>query len=1244
MLKRTISFLLALCLCIGITAGTEVYAGDDKGTNDEENVGIGKMEDGDNSASEETIDLPQNGAKVQMDDSQLQIMSLALDEEEESGNEERYTVLVLDNSSSSNFVYNGGIFYTANTALPQVKTASGKFVKDIQSASGNNYVAVVSYRNNISTVVSPFTKDTDSLVKAINSLSAYGSTRSVYNGLSAAEKLIDSVENPAAVKNVVLFSTGMTNDGVYSYSGHYNNSVIGGEWYRTDTGISLYAYANKAYEAAERLKEKATVYSIGLFNTMENMPQQGRNVVQFFKLCACDWASSKNCFYDVKNPDELEFVFGEVAGSIVKQTGTFSYPGTGRDYTSTYYYDDNYFKDSSYKYNQQLATMSLCFELSSWGSEAKSDYTRKMENAEELLNELGFIGFDHNYTDACEEGITGKPTKDSIGVVAANKELVLNDKEYTLIALAVRGGGYEREWASNFTIGENGAHEGFTEAKNKVIEFLEKYIVEHDIDGDIKIWITGYSRAAATANLVAGALDDGVVDLGSSTLRPSDLYAYTFETPAGALVSQTTGVKYNNIFNIINRADAVPRVAPQKWDFDRYGCDRYIPSKETEGEAVYQARKSKMLKLYQKLEGYEGYIIDDFTMKKVVFDPSKICPGGDAAIYIADDEKNDSPQSAFLENYINILVKEGLGKRESYVKSYQSGIRDACGIFFGTSSGKKEALEEAVERKLKNRLALWLVLLVENGIDDVYDDVVNSLKACLDEAGITNYSKEEFNHSVDMIVKLVLKMAVCHPNLTVSLISNMNSIGQAHFPELCLAWMQSMDINYTTDAGLGFSSGKYRIIRINCPVDVTVCDSDGNVLTTIINDTPQKDGELAAAFNEDGEKLVYLPVNEDYVVKLTATGDGTMNYGIQEIDPQAGESNHIVNFNDILISKGQEYVAYLPGYSLKEIEDGSGEAAKTKYTLFLDDKQILPDEELSGKDAFDAYYYVDAVAADETNGYVFGGGTHQLGTFTKLTAVANQGYEFVGWYADQELVSKETEYRIRVSKDVKLVAVFKPIEEGNGIQGSFKVVSQWNDGFNGEITLANETEEVIHNWMVKFDLPYEITNMWNGSIVSYENGVYTVRNASYNWDINPGESVTIGFTARWDAAEEEKVKQPNYYNLVRKNANTVTENLEITYKVNSDWETAFNGEIRIKNTSSSDMSDWMLEFDFDGEIKEFWNAEIVSHEGKHYVIKNKGYNATIGAGQTLVLGFETADGNGTGKEPSGYQFTTVNLD
>lgn len=38
---------------------------------------------------------------------------------------------------------------------------------------------------------------------------------------------------------------------------------------------------------------------------------------------------------------------------------------------------------------------------------------------------------------------------------------------------------------------------------------MKSYIRENKISGDIKIWLTGYSRAAATANLVAGALDDG---------------------------------------------------------------------------------------------------------------------------------------------------------------------------------------------------------------------------------------------------------------------------------------------------------------------------------------------------------------------------------------------------------------------------------------------------------------------------------------------------------------------------------------------------------------------------------------------------------------------------------------------------------------------------------------------------------------------------------------------------------------
>ena len=51
-----------------------------------------------------------------------------------------------------------------------------------------------------------------------------------------------------------------------------------------------------------------------------------------------------------------------------------------------------------------------------------------------------------------------------------------------------------------------------------------------------------------------------------------------------------------------------------------------------------------------------------------------------------------------------------------------------------------------------------------------------------------------------------------------------------------------------------------------------------------------------------------------------------------------------------------------------------------------------------------------------------------------------------------------------------------------------------------------------------------------------------------------------------------------------------------------------------------------------------------NHEGNHYVIKNNGYNSTIGAGQTLILGFEASNSDGNSSEsPSNYKLTTVNM-
>lgn len=295
---------------------------------------------------------------------------------------------------------------------------------------------------------------------------------------------------------------------------------------------------------------------------------------------------------------------------------------------------------------------------------------------------------------------------------------------------------------------------------------------------------------------------------------------------------------------------------------------------------------------------------------------------------------------------------------------------------------------------------------------------------------------------------------------------------------------------------------------------------------------------------------------------------------------------------------------------------------------------------------------VQELFSEKTKGIVFGSGTRQYGSFAKVTAQAGKGYEFAGWYIAGNLVSTDVEYKFRVTAEVEIVASFvetQPEEtdteetggQENALDAIFRVVSHWNSGFSAEITLTNNTNAEIHNWVVAFDLPYDIVNIWDGIIAACEDGIYTVQNAGYNWNINPGQSVTFGFNAD---AETEKVIEPTQYNMVEMHAADVTQNYEIIYQVNSDWETAFNGQIEIRNLSTEDIYDWTLEFDCPHKINQFWTAQIVSQENNHYVIKNYGYNARIGAGETLILGFEACcGGENATDEPTNYKLTTVDM-
>lgn len=85
--------------------------------------------------------------------------------------------------------------------------------------------------------------------------------------------------------------------------------------------------------------------------------------------------------------------------------------------------------------------------------------------------------------------------------------------------------------------------------------------------------------------------------------------------------------------------------------------------------------------------------------------------------------------------------------------------------------------------------------------------------------------------------------------------------------------------------------------------------------------------------------------------------------------------------------------------------------------------------------------------------------------------------------------------------------------EGEHFRAEFQVGSEWNEGYNGTITIINTSEKTIDNWYLAFDLADEIQNLQCGSIMQHEGTRYLVKNAGWNQDIPVGGSASFSFTA-----------------------------------------------------------------------------------------------------------------------------------
>ncbi|MFF9280835.1 glycoside hydrolase family 18 chitinase [Streptomyces griseosporeus] len=96
-----------------------------------------------------------------------------------------------------------------------------------------------------------------------------------------------------------------------------------------------------------------------------------------------------------------------------------------------------------------------------------------------------------------------------------------------------------------------------------------------------------------------------------------------------------------------------------------------------------------------------------------------------------------------------------------------------------------------------------------------------------------------------------------------------------------------------------------------------------------------------------------------------------------------------------------------------------------------------------------------------------------------------------------------------------------------------------------------------------------------------------------------------------------------------------------TFTKTSDWGTGFGGQWTIKNTGTSSISSWTVEWDFPSgtKVTSAWDA-TVTNSGDHWTAKNVGWNGTIAPGASVSFGF---NGSGPGS-PSGCKLNGGSCD
>ena len=422
------------------------------------------------------------------------------------------------------------------------------------------------------------------------------------------------------------------------------------------------------------------------------------------------------------DPETIEFVYSfngdEAAGGLLP--------------TDKVLWRDDCFLRSSFVGCSHLAEISAAAALASTPYIDPSRTPQQNEAlapryVKEFLTKAHFQDVETNayYTVRSEEN--------SAAAAFGHKTIRYDGRDYTLLAVVLRSADYTQEWTGNFTISDEGAdagsmHVGFKAARDEVIRSAAKYMKEHGLSGDVKVWIAGHSRGAAVANALGGFLAGG----GDAYFRaagvpvsvsPEDVYCYTFSTPrtirpglthaedlsvAGnrsaypndtpglAYTSTDTGavnpgaVCYSGIRNYPKDHDIVPKLPPSipGWEFTYYGRMGRYDSSDLQGGPVPEAEMVAQLRsfdygMYKKYTG--GGSPGDYVRVTLDFDKliEKLCSGEKIVVseVMKPTDKGPASMGEMVQQRIDSLEAFAPNPRAFAENDYQHAAQALAGLF-----------------------------------------------------------------------------------------------------------------------------------------------------------------------------------------------------------------------------------------------------------------------------------------------------------------------------------------------------------------------------------------------------------------------------------------------------------------------------------------------------------------------------------------------------------------------------------